>query len=290
MKLRTIKVSVAVLIALMLPSSYGAPSVFAKALRLAVCGDQKAVIRTIVDNDQGHHLRVIDSGKVPARISEDLIVDIGDAKFYVPNYPVDYVQSCIVNGKTFYENAILQELRSYIKENAVILDIGANIGNHSVYWAAKANAKRIYSFEPVQDTFKILEKNIQINELTDKVRIYNMGLSNEKINGSISHYDPKNIGATSIKQDLNGNLVLDKLDNIEIEEDAIDFVKIDVEGHELEVFQGARETLTKYRPTIFVETFWDKRPKVHEYLTSLGYRLEKSFVGENYLYIFDNIK
>ena len=287
MKLKNVKCGIFVVMTLMLQSVYCAPSTFAEAFRLAVHGDQKAALQKIIDGGLEKHLTVIDPTK---ELTPDKIVDIECAKFYVPNYPVDYVQSCIVNGKTFYENSILKKLQSYIKENAVILDIGANIGNHSVYWAVKANAKRIYSFEPVQDTFKILKKNIEINELTDKVKIFNIGLSNEKINGSISHYDPSNIGGTSIKQDLNGNLVLDKLDNIEIEEGAIDFVKIDVEGHELEVFQGARETLTKYRPTIFVETFWDKRPKVHEYLTSLGYRLEKSFVGENYLYIFDNIK
>ncbi|MCR4623294.1 MAG: hypothetical protein K5780_01375 [Alphaproteobacteria bacterium] len=47
----------------------------------------------------------------------------------------------------------------------------------------------------------ILKKNIEINELTDKVKIFNIGLSNEKINGSINHYDPENIEGTSIKQD-----------------------------------------------------------------------------------------
>lgn len=287
MKLKNVKYGMVVMMTLMLQSGYGAPSAFAEAFRLAVHGDQKAALQKIIDNELENCLSVIDSTK---ELSSDSIVDIGCAKFYVPNYPVDYVQSCIVNGKTFYENGILKKLQSYINENAVILDIGANIGNHSVYWAVKANARQIYSFEPVQDTFKILKKNIEINELTDKVKIFNIGLSNEKINGSINHFDPRNIGGTSIKQDFNGNLILDKLDNIEIEEDSVDFVKIDVEGHELEVFQGAKETLTKYKPTIFVETFWDKRPKVHEYLTSLGYRLEKSFSGENYLYIFDDGK
>lgn len=215
----------------------------------------------------------------------DKIVNINLAKFYVPNYPTDLIQSEIVDNGTFFEIDLLKELQPYIKKNAVILDIGANIGNHSVYWAVKTDAKRIYSFEPVKDFFKILQKNVEINNLNNKIKIFNIGLSDKKINGSISFYDRTNIGGTHVKQDPNGNLLLDKLDNIKIEENAVDFVKIDVEGHELKVLQGARETLLKYRPTIFIETFPDKKLEVHEYLTNLGYHLEKSFAGSNYLYV-----
>ena len=220
-------------------------------------------------------------------IFPDKIINIGQAKLYVPNYPVDFIQSMIVDRGEFFESDILQELQPYIKKNAVILDIGANIGNHSVYWAIKSEAKRIYSFEPLEDIFKILKKNTEINGLTEKVKLFNIGLSNEKTNGSISFYNPADIGRTSLKQNINGNLLLNKLDNIKIKENAIDFIKIDVEGHELQVLQGARETLMKYKPIIFIESFPDKKPKVHEYLTNLGYRLEKSFRDNNYLYVFN---
>ena len=140
------------------------------------------------------------------------------------------------------------------------------------------------------DTFKILKKNVEINNLINKIKIFNMGLSDKKINGSINLFDPRNIGATQVKQDVNGTLLLDKLDNIKIKENAVDFVKIDVEGHELQVLQGAKETLLKYKPVVFVEIFSENEKKVHEYLTRLGYRLEKSFIGSNYLYIFDEKK
>jgi len=219
-------------------------------------------------------------------LSSEKIIDIGEAKFYVPNYPVDYIQRFIVDGRTFFEIGILQKLQSYIKKNSVIFDIGANIGNHSIYWAIKSNTKKVYSFEPVKDTFNILKKNIEINNITEKVKIYNIGLSNEKIKGSISFYNPGNIGGTRIKQDLNGDLSLEKLDNIKIVEDTIDFIKIDVEGHELEVLQGGKVTIKTYKPIIFVESFSKKKMKVHEYLTNLGYKLVKEFPQCNYLYIF----
>ncbi len=220
-------------------------------------------------------------------ILPDKIVNIGHAKFYVPNYPIDCIQSMIVDTKNFFEHDILQKLQPYMKGNLVILDIGANIGNHSVYWAIKANAKKIYSFEPIKDTFEILQKNVEFNKLSDKIKIFNIGLSNQKTNGSISFFESTNIGATSVKQNPRGSLSLDKLDNIKIEEDAVDFVKIDTEGHELQVLQGARKTLLKYKPTIFIEIDPKNKSQVHEYLTKLGYRLEKSFECYNYLYLFN---
>lgn len=246
--------------------------------------DIQQILMSFRKKNDSYNRRLLNFLSLPS----DKIVNIGYAKFYVPNYPTDLIQSIIVENSTFFEIDILKELQPYIKKNAVILDIGANIGNHSVYWAIKSEARRIYSFEPVQDTFKILKKNVEINNLNQKIKIFNIGLSNQKINGSVSFYDRRNIGGTPVKQNPNGNLLLDKLDNIKIKENAVDFVKIDVEGHELEVLQGARETLIKYKPAIFVETFRDKKPKVHEYLTNLGYRLEKSFEGSNYLYVFNS--
>ena len=105
MNFKTAKVSVSALVALMFQSGYGSPSPFAKAFLLAARGDQKAAVQTIVDSGQGHRLRVIDPDKVPVDIKKifsgnfldkflhDKIIDIGDAKLYVPNYPDDFKKS-----------------------------------------------------------------------------------------------------------------------------------------------------------------------------------------------------
>ncbi|KAG4095516.1 hypothetical protein H8356DRAFT_1427114 [Neocallimastix lanati (nom. inval.)] len=124
---------------------------------------------------------------------------------------------------------------------------------------------------------KVNENEIVIHFLSEfiplnhnKMKIYNIGLSDIKINGTISFYIPWNIGVTQIKQNLNGNLKLDKY--IRIDEDTINFIKNDVEGHELKVLQGAK----------------DHKMKVNEYLINFEYRLEKEFSSSNYLYIFDH--
>ena len=119
--------------------------------------------------------------------------------------------------------------------------------------------------------------------------MFNIGLSNQKINGRISVFDRMNIGGPWVEPDANGNMRLDKLDNIKIEENFIDLIKIDVEGHELRVLQGAKETLQKYKPAIFIEILEhsDNQKETHEYLTNMGYRLEKQLPHCNYLYLFD---
>ncbi len=220
-----------------------------------------------------------------AAMPSDKIVDIGGVKLYLPDYSQDLIQSEIVDRGTFYESDQLQIMSSYIKKDAVILDIGANIGNHSVYWATHNRAKKVYAFEPVRRTFEILQKNIQINRLETKIQPFNIGLSDKKVNASILRYDGMNIGGTTIIPDSGGDLLLEKLDDIKFDEDTIDFVKIDVEGHELQVLHGARETLIKYKPVIFIETFPDKAKKVDEFLSGLGYYRAQTLDGDNFIYI-----
>lgn len=211
---------------------------------------------------------------------------IDDTLFYVPNYPTDLVQSYIVDNDMFFEEDILVKLDEYISDDFVILDIGANIGNHSLYWSKKRNIRKIYCFEPIVDTFAILQKNIQLNALEKSVQPINIGLSDEKTMAKIQTFRYSNIGGTSINKDMSGNLQLDRLDNIEIKEQKIDFVKIDVEGHEISVLKGAENTIKKYRPIIFIESFSNNYQFIDEILISWGYVLLRRFPDENYLYVY----
>ena len=116
-----------------------------------------------------------------------------------------------------------------------------------------------------------------------KVKLFNIGLSDEICNAAVSGYYETNIGGTSVKKIPSGKLKLDMLDNIKIEEDRVDFIKIDVEGHELCVLKGAMNTLKKYSPKIFVET--GNLNAVKELLKPLGYKIKKEFENSNYLFI-----
>lgn len=223
----------------------------------------------------------------------DNIFRLNNIKFYVPNYPLDTIQRWIVDKSEFYENDVLKELEDYIPEDAVICDIGANIGNHALYWASNMKVQKIYAFEPVDTTYKILETNIKINNLENIIKPFNIGLSDEKGYGVINIYSNDNIGGTHIKKsdNLNGEkLNIDKLDNIEIKEEKIDFMKIDVEGHELFTLKGAEQTINKYKPLIFIEIFAENSDTITKLLSSYGYTLKQTFRDNNYLFAPDKIK
>lgn len=221
-----------------------------------------------------------------ARMPKD-IYRIRDLFFYMPNYPKCIVQRYIYDEGDFYENWTLNRISKQIPENAIILDIGANIGNHSMYWVSQSNAKQVYAFEPVKYTFDILQKNVELNHFEDKIKTFNIGLSDRNGNAEISNWNETNLGGTSIKQAESGSIPIRKLDDVELDTDRIDFIKIDVEGHEIFMLNGAEKTIKKYKPIIFIETF-DNLNEVKNILASYGYKLEEEL--ENHNYIFKPVK
>lgn len=219
----------------------------------------------------------------------------GNVRFYVPNYPADYIQRTIVDSQDFYEAELLKELDEFIPNNATILDIGANIGNHSLYWSKIRFAHKIFAFEPMISTYQILHKNVQINRLEDKVFTYNIGLSDAsgsaELNTHIySHPEIKfsieTVGSAALSKSAEGEMRLQPLDSLTFinELEQIDFVKIDVEGFECNVLKGAEKTLRKFKPLIFIESFSQNYIETDKILTSFGYEMIKKFDDDNYLY------
>jgi len=204
--------------------------------------------------------------------------------FYLPMYPIDLIQKTIVATKDFWEKSSLLQIDEYIKPNFVIADIGANIGNHSIYWGSKKEVKHIYSFEPVISTFEILNKNIELNNMQEKITAYNLGISNEKTSGEICGYISENIGGINIMKSESGDFELDTIDNI-FNNIKLDFIKIDVEGHEIFALKGAEKIIKRDKPIIWIESFPNHFNQVDNILKSYGYKMDKDLSGYNYVYI-----
>ena len=133
------------------------------------------------------------------------------------------------------------------------IDIGANVGVWS-YWLSKY-AKQVESFEPNPKIFNTL-KNIKIKN----VNSYNIALSNKS--GSVDLLIPKGSkGFSNQGASLSSIKVQGEHKSISIEAKCldeynfldVDFIKIDVEGHEHEVIEGAQETINKFKPTMVIE-------------------------------------
>lgn len=158
------------------------------------------------------------------------------------------------------EAELEEDLSELIPEDAVVFDIGANIGWYSVCIAKHHPKVQVFSFEPIPYTFSYLKKNLELNSLkTDKV--YNIGLSDE--NKQAIFFFNSQCTETSSMRDLKYisdesqqiECKICRLDDFCTEQkiDHVDFIKCDVEGAELYVFRGGLETIKKSRPVIFTE-------------------------------------
>lgn len=199
-------------------------------------------------------------------------------KFYLPYVKKDSIQQCIFKNKNYFEfnnlDYICHQWSNGVVgkaiENNVVLDVGANIGNHTLYYLNECNAKKVYCFEPVVDTYNILNRNIVINDLSDRVCLYNVGIGNKSGKAIISSYNMYNIGGTTIKMSEDGDISVVAIDDLDIP-GFISMVKIDVEGFELLALNGMLKTLEKYKPYLSIEIRnWHKDEAV-SLLSDLGY-------------------
>ncbi|MEW6772890.1 MAG: FkbM family methyltransferase [Bacteroidota bacterium] len=155
-------------------------------------------------------------------------------------------------------------LKNFVEKDDIIFDIGANIGEYTLYAASLVNSNgKVYSFEPVQSMFYTLKQNVDLNShLRNKIICVNKGLGNKKvilpiydeqnnINEGLFSIHQKNFIHSKKIQDIE----IDTLDNFVNENylDRIDFIKIDVEGHELYVLQGGIDAIKKFHPKLMIE-------------------------------------
>jgi len=145
-----------------------------------------------------------------------------------------------------YQEPVRHKSLRYVKQKNVALDIGANIG----LWSRDLTLHfaQVIAFEPVSDFRDCLIKNVANNNID--IRPYALGPEDTTIdmvvtNGNTghSHVDNNTIGS--------GSIDMHKLDSLEF--DAVDYIKIDCEGYELSILQGAEQTIKKHRPVIVVE-------------------------------------
>jgi len=137
--------------------------------------------------------------------------------------------------------------------NTTVLDIGANIGNHSLSFAEHYD--KCISFEPNPRTYSVLKLN---SELVSNIHPKNIGLSDHK--GELPLFtDFKNVGASSLRQEWNKSIdsscvvPLDTLDNVIASNERIGLIKIDVEGYEWFVLKGGEKTIRREKPIILFE-------------------------------------
>jgi len=155
----------------------------------------------------------------------------------------EYIGQRIALGK--YEEYETKLLLEQTKPTSVVFDIGANIGYYTLLMAQKA--KKVYAFEPEKEVFGILKKNVEENNLKNVV-LFNkaVGDKNRKV-GIIKNND--NFGDNRIVDGSDIDCV--RLD--EVIGEKVDLMKIDTQGWEPKVIEGAKEIILKDTPILFLE-------------------------------------
>ncbi|MDP1932129.1 MAG: FkbM family methyltransferase [Gammaproteobacteria bacterium] len=167
-----------------------------------------------------------------------------------------------------FEKPLLHFLRdtmaSLAPRQATFIDIGANVGQHSLFMAA--HGCHVHSFEPFDKVRERLQLQIATNRLKD-VHVHPVGLSNE--NAKLPFFAPtgRNVGIGSFDASTTskGNVSIGELQLVRGDDyfktqkiEYMDLMKIDVEGFEKLALDGLRETLQSARPILVCEITYGK--------------------------------
>jgi FkbM family methyltransferase len=187
----------------------------------------------------------------------------------------------------YYDRLVLEFLRAFVQRlntegtgQSAFYDIGANIGNHTVFLVDLF--EHVYCFEPNPKALEILKTNVR--ELT-QVKIFPVGLSNEDaqldfMTGSATNLGNAHIVTPEETYEPMARISVRNGDRLIDDEKLVPptIMKIDVEGHEPEVIAGLEATIKRHKPVIVMEILaraLDKISPIAEQLNACGYRVFK---------------
>jgi FkbM family methyltransferase len=176
------------------------------------------------------------------------------------NDPRTAVACLVATG--VYEPIETKIMKHFAVHSKTIVDVGANIGYYTVELAKLLGPNgQLLSFEPAATSFSQLRKNVDLNQIEDTVKLFQLGLSDSVSQAEIFLPQKSGSSAASLRnlhpeenfhsQTVNTTTLDFLFANLEVT--SCDLIKIDVEGGELQVIKGAMSTIKKFKPVIFAE-------------------------------------
>jgi|GEM_PF-1492501 len=192
------------------------------------------------------------------------------------------VLSSIEERQKYYEHYPLEKWFNPV-DDWVVYDIGANIGNHTLFFALKKESIKVFAFEPLPVNYDLLCKNLADNGVSGRVAVFNTAVGVGEGAAKMRLTQDMNYGSGSIFETTD-NPTNDEQggDYYEVPLVAIDalnlpnpdFVKIDVEGYGLPVLKGMRRTLIENNPLVWIEVDKTDACDIYNFLVGLGYSVK----------------
>jgi FkbM family methyltransferase len=185
----------------------------------------------------------------------------------------------------FFEAAELEAVRRVVRPGARVVDVGANTGNHTIFFAGPMKAGLVTPLEPLPEAAGALSAAVARNGLAnvDLSRL-GIGVAGQAGRARLIPSPRGGLGATRLAADPSGEIVVSTLDSLL--SGPVDFLKIDVEGMEMSVLAGAAGVIARWRPLIFIEIANRNTAAFSAWLRGVGYRVILVFTDKghaNYL-------
>ncbi len=200
----------------------------------------------------------------------------------------DWIFKTISSTKNFYEIDLLQYMKYVLRgKTGVTVDVGSNIGNHSIYFGTFISSK-VICFEPNPQVLPVLKRNLLKNMINHRLFELGLGDKEEYAQVEIPKGHESNVGAARLEQtSVSSNAVhVVTLDSLlptikeYLQDQDLIALKMDVEGMEPKVLNGGEATISLYKPEIFVEISDSKQlQEIDPILKGLGYEKIVSYAA-----------
>jgi FkbM family methyltransferase len=236
----------------------------------------KAIIKKLL-NAVGYQIQRRHASQI-GLITVHAVQHCGRSLKFAVDIPSDGVQKSHVAGHVYEAEELAEIIEAF--RPGVFVDVGANVGNHSVVLASAPGCKGVVAVEPNPRALVLLTLNIALNEIQDRVTILPTAFSDREIQYEL-HTPINNLGGTTIRPLARGGQPAEVsgwcdavAGSTALRGNDVSFIKIDVEGHEIEVLRGLREIIELKRPDIFIEVGLSDRGEVEAFFVGCAYTLK----------------
>ncbi len=215
--------------------------------------------------------------------------------YFLPKYLYQDIIIKSISKNRIYDEDVYECSKNYITDNSSVLDLGASYGQMSILMGKLKKNVTVHSFEANGYVFSILKKNLKINNTQSQC--YNVAITDDS---NKKYYFPKSnpekfktLGSYSLRENKeegqNNQIKSMKIDDLHFDK-KISFMKIDIQGLDLEGMMGARKTIKEHRmPIIFeYENFFQNELNFNfqdyiNFVNGIEYKFEKIIGCNNFL-------